>query len=177
MRGGPPDPSTPLEIRMEIESHLAPAVLEMDSPDEFETSFRAPFMGAITEDVEIHTTTTDDTLLVTLFIQYRDLRSLHWDWDGFSYPTPTNSPRPHKTELRDHGEDYEAYRDLVVETITAEFGLKQEYSLADAVSDGDEPVFTCLEYEGAHANFGPVHDASVPYLCGFRTDVFWEFDD
>lgn len=98
-------------------------------------------------------------------------------WDGFSYPKPTKSPRPHKTELRDHGEDYEAYRDLVVETITAEFGLKQEYSLADAVSDGDEPVFTCLEYDGAHANFGPDQDASVPYLCGFRKDVFWEFDD
>jgi len=64
----------------------------------------------------------------------------------------------------------------VVNAVATDLGLKSDWSLSDAVSEGSEPIFTCLEYEGAHANFGPDQETYVPYLCAFQKEAFFKFD-
>jgi len=165
----------PFDIRIRIENGLAPELLEVDPTDELEVSFPIPGPGI--QDAELHIYAADDRTLVTLHLPLRDLRSLDKDWDMVTYPKPTKSPRPYKTKLHEHGEEYEKYRDAVVEAVTAELGLKPELSISDAVSEGGKPVFTCQEYEGAHGRFGPDLSNSASYLCGFHTDAFWELDE
>lgn len=164
-----------LNLRQQIEAGIAPALLETDDTNEFEVSFPIPGPGH--HHAELHVWGGGDSTLVTIHIRLQDLRALDKDWDGFTHPKPAKSPRPFETELRDHGEEYESYRDVVVEGVTAELGLKNDYSISDAISGGDEPVFTCQEYDGAHQNFGPDLSEYAPYLCGFETDAFWELSE
>lgn len=173
---GKPDPSTPMEIRTSIEYQLVPELHAMDASDEFEVSLIVPFIGAKSEDAVIYIVEIDDSIHVEISVQNRDLSSLQRDWDGVTYSKPAKSPRPYETEFHEHGEPYEAYRDLVVNAITTKLGLKSEQSLSDAVSEGSDPTFTCLEYEGAHANFGPDQETYVPYLCAFRKTAFTYFE-
>lgn len=60
--------------------------------------------------------------------------------------------------------------------MAAELGLKQDTSIADAVTDGNESTFTCGEYREAHDNFGPSLSDYASYRCSFSKDAFQELD-
>ncbi|PHQ46837.1 hypothetical protein DJ68_05105 [Halorubrum sp. C3] len=165
-----------LKIRTSIEDQLIPELHSMDASDQLEVSLVVPFITEKHEDAVIHLTEFDDHIHIEIFVQNRDLSSLQRNWNGVTYPKPPKSPRPYETEFHEHGEPYESYRDLVVNAVATDLGLKSDLSLSDAVSEGSEPIFTCQGYAGAHSDFGPDQETRVPYLCAFQKEAFFELD-
>lgn len=161
------------KIRTSIEDQLIPELHSMDASDQLDVSLVVPFISVNHEDALIHITEYDDHIHMEIFVQNRDLSSLQRDRDEVTHP---KSPRPHKTEFHDHGEPFEAYRDLVVNAVAIDLGLKSDWSLSDAVSEGPEAIFTCQEYAGTHSDFGPDQETFVPYLCAFQKEAFFELD-
>ena len=164
------------EIRTSIEDQLIPELHSMDASDQLDVSLVVPFIAVKHEDALIHITEYDDHIHMEIFVQNRDLSSLQRDRDEVTHPKSPKSPRPHETEFHEHGEPFEAYRDLVVNAVAIDLGLKSDWSLSDAVSEGSEPIFTCQDYVGAHSNTGPDQETRVPYLCAFQKEAFFELE-
>ena len=163
-----------LKIRTSIEDQLIPELQSMDASNQLDVSLVVPFISENHEDALIHIEEFDDHVHIEIFVQNCDLSSLRRDRDGVAYPKSPKSPRPHETELHEHGELYESYRNLVVNAVATDLGLKSDWSLSDAVSEGSEPIFTCQDYVGAHSNPGPDQETRVPYLCAFQKEAFFE---
>lgn len=163
-------------IRTSIEDQLIPELHSMDAYDQLEVSLVVPFINVKHDDAVIHLTEIEDSIHVEIFVQNRDLSSIQRDRNEVTHPKSPKSPRPHETEFHEHGEPYEAYRDLVVNAVAIDLGLKSDWSLSDAVSEGSEPIFPCQDYVGAHSDFGPDQETRVPYLCAFQKEAFFELD-
>lgn len=164
------------EIRTSIEDQLIPELHSMDPSDQLDVSLVVPFITVKHENAVIHLKEFDDHIHIEIFVQHRDLSSFQRDSDGVTDSKSPESPRPHETEFHDHGEPFEAYRDLVVNAVAIDLGLKSDWSLSDAVSEGSEPIFTCQDYVEAHSDSGPDQETRVPYLCAFQKQAFFELD-
>lgn len=176
MNAEKPEMTSDQTIRTSIEDQLIPELHSMDASDQLEVSLVVPFINVKDDEAVIHFTEFDDHIHIEIFVQNRDLSSLQRDRDEVTHPKSPKSPRPHETEFHEHGEPYEAYRDLVVNAVAIDLGLKSDWSLSDAVSEGSEPIFTCQDYVGAHSNSGPDQETRVPYLCAFQKEAFSELD-
>ncbi|TKX84965.1 hypothetical protein EXE43_16070 [Halorubrum sp. SS5] len=165
-----------LEIRTTIEDQLISELHSVEASDHLDVSLVVPFISVNHEDAVIHIEEFDDQVHIEIFVQNCDLMSLQHDRDGAAYPKSPKSPRPHETEFHEHGELYESYRNLVANAVATDLGLKSDWSLSEAVSEGSEPVFTCQDYVEAHSDSSPDQETRVPYLCAFHKQAFFELD-
>jgi len=80
-----------LKIRTSIEDQLIPELHSTDTSDPFEVSLVVPFINVKQENAVIHITEFDDSIHVEIMAQNHDLSSLQRDWNGVTYPKPTNA--------------------------------------------------------------------------------------
>lgn len=163
-------------IRCEIETLLGQRLDEWDRQGEFDLTMSIESPGP--HGAELHLYIDEEMVYVTVWMYLADLLAL---------TGPRMSPSPHKTELGEHGERYETYRNHIAWGVTTELGLRSGLTVQDAIYGEDESHalpdepdsvvgFVCEDYEGSDNMFGPDLTKRVPYSVGFRSNAFWELD-
>ena len=163
-------------LRCEIETLLGERLDEWDREGEFELSMAIESPGPHGAELCVHI--WENMVYVTIWLYLADLLAL---------TGPRMSPSPHQTELGEHGDRYETYRNHIVWAITTELGLRSDLTEQDAIYGGEEAHaltdqsesvvgVICEDYDGADDMFGPDLTKRVPYSVAFRSDAFCELD-